>query len=149
MEESKTRGTTTATIETRVIQPRLIIQALAFTAILYFCIGQKPPDATQATFSAMARNTSLSKTVETSILQYASQHSGLPPSALRIVQAQPQTWSDNCLGLADTRLFCTQTPVPGWYVAVMGGQKRWLYRTDASGKVIKLESNSVSPNQDS
>ncbi len=149
MEDINTRGSTTATIERKVIQPRLIIQALAFTGILYFCIGQTPPEQSRPMFSSRETSTTLSIGIGNSVLQHASVQSGLPTSALRIVQATPQTWSDNCLGLVDSGAFCTQMPVPGWQVAVTSQQKRWIYRTDASGSVIKLEGSTVSSPQPS
>ncbi|HEY9675325.1 MAG TPA: hypothetical protein V6D11_28040 [Waterburya sp.] len=144
MEDINTRGSTTATIERKVIQPRLIIQALAFTGILYFCIGQTPPEQSRPLFSSRETSTTLSSSIGNSVLQQASLQSGLPTSALRIAQARPQTWLDNCLGLVDSGAFCTQIPVPGWQVAVTSQEKRWIYRTDASGSVIKLEVGTVS-----
>ncbi|AFZ17218.1 hypothetical protein [Allocoleopsis franciscana] len=145
MEDTNTRGSATATFERKVIQPRLIIQALAFTGILYFCIGQTPPDTTRPLFRPVETRTTFSTPVSHSVLQHVSQQSGLPTTALRIVQARPQTWQDNCLELADSRALCTKMTVPGWQIAVMSGQQRWIYRTNASGSVMKLESAISSP----
>jgi hypothetical protein len=36
--------------------------------------------------------------------------------------------------------------VPGWQIAVVSGQQRWIYRTNASGSVMKLENAIPSPN---
>lgn len=146
MEDTNTRGSTTAhTFERKVIQPGLIIQALAFTGILYFCMGQAPPETARTFFYPIGTNANLSTAVGNSVLRHASQHSGLPASSLQIAQARPQTWSDNCLGLADFEVSCTLLPVPGWQVAVVSGQRRWIYRTNASGSVIKLEKGTSSP----
>ena len=146
MEDTNTRGYTTAhSFERRVIQLRLIIQALAFTGILYFCVGQAPPETARTFFYPIGTNTNLSNAVGNSVLRHASQQWGLPASSLHIAQARPQTWSDNCLGLADFEVSCTLLPVPGWQVAVVSGQRRWVYRTNASGSVIKLEKGTSSP----
>lgn len=145
MEDTNTRGSATATFERKVIQPRLIIQALTFTGILYFCVGRTPPDTTKALFRPVETRTTVSTPVGHSVLQHVSQQSGLPTTALRIVQARPQTWGDNCLGLADSRALCTKMTVPGWQIAVISGQQRWIYRTNASGSVMKLESAIPSP----
>ena len=146
MEDTTTRGSTTAnSFERRVIQPRLIVQALAFTGILYFCVGQAPPETARTFLNPMGTSANLSTAVGNSVLRHASQHSGLPASSLHIAQARPQTWSDNCLGLTDFEASCTLLPVPGWQVAVVSGQRRWIYRTDASGSVIKLEKGTSSP----
>lgn len=144
MEDINNTGSTTATLEKRVIQPRLIVQALAFTGILYFCVGQAPPDTGGTIFPSVRSNsTALSSTVSHTVLQQASQQSGLPTSALKIVQAQPQTWSDSCLELGDSKVPCTQISVSGWQVTVASKQNRWIYRTDDSGSVIKLQGNAT------
>jgi hypothetical protein len=150
MEDINTRGSATKTIETKFFQPRLIIQSLAFTGILYFSVGQTPPTPPTGVTSQLIRSsTPLSTSVGNTVLQHASQQSGLPTSELRIVQAQPQTWSDNCLGLRELGTPCTQVPVSGWQVAVASGKHKqhWIYRTDASGSVIKLERGTSLPNQ--
>jgi hypothetical protein len=145
MEDINNRGSTVATIEKKVIQPRLVIQALAFTGILYFCIGQTPPNTTRVVSQSVHYSAPLLASVENSVLQHASEQLRLPASALRILRTQPQTWSDNCLGLRDSEIFCTQIPVPGWQVAVASGKQSWIYRTNASGSVIKMEQNTSSP----
>lgn len=148
MEDINTLSSTTATIEKKVIRPRLVIQSLAFTGILYFCVGVTPPNPTGAIYQSVETRTRLSPTVENSVLQHAAQQSGLPTSALRIIHAQPQTWADNCLGLRVAEVFCTQIPVPGWQVAVASEKQRWIYRTDASGSVIKVELHTSVPRQE-
>ncbi len=67
------------------------------------------------------------------VLKDASKRSNLPISDLRIVQAERQTWSDGCLGLAPPGVFCTAIVVPGALVAVAAGQQIRVYRTDESG----------------
>lgn len=148
MENMNNRGSTTATIETKFIRPRLVIQALAFTGILYFCIGQTPPITTKIVERSVGSSSPLSTSVEKEVLQHASHQSGLPTSALRIVRAEAHTWSDNCLGLRDS-IFCTQIPVPGWQVAVVSGKQSWIYRTNASGSVIKMEQDTSTPSKES
>lgn len=145
MEDINNRGSTVATIEKKVIQPRLVIQALAFTGILYFCVGQTPPNTTRVVSQSVHNSPPLLASVENSVLQHASEQLRLPAAALRIIRTQPQTWSDNCLGLRDSEIFCTQIPVPGWQVAVASGKQSWIYRTNASGSVIKMEQNTSSP----
>ena len=144
MEDINNRGSATTTFEIRWFQPRLIIQALAFTGILYFSIGQTPPNTTKTIFQSAESSATLSAAVGNSVLQHTSRQSGLPTSALQIVHVQPQTWSDNCLGLGDSRALCTPMAVPGWQVAVASGRQRWIYRTNASGSVIKLERGTTS-----
>lgn len=144
MENIRTTSSTTATIERKVFQPRLIIQALVFTSILYYSVGHTPPDTT-GKISPSVRSATLSASVGNSVLQYASQQLGLPTSELRIVYAQPQNWSDDCLELRESGVSCIQMPVPGWQVAIATKKQRWIYRTNGSGTVIRLEGGTSSP----
>jgi hypothetical protein len=60
-------------------------------------------------------------------------------SSLKITQAEQRTWSDGCLGLAERGVFCTQVLIPGWRVTVEATGKRWIYRTNLSGTLVKLD----------
>lgn len=148
MENMNNKGSTTASIETKVMRLRLGIQSLAFTGILYFCVGQTPPTTTNVIDNSVGSGAMLSASVEKGVLQHASQKSGLPTSALRIVRAQAHTWSDNCLGMRDS-IFCTQISVPGWQVAVASEKQSWIYRTNASGSLIKMEQDTSVPSKES
>lgn len=139
MEDINTTISDTETIARRVLRPGLIIQALIFTGILHFSLVQTPQESIRVTDQVVQTGVTLSPSVGDSVLHHAAQQSSLPTSDLRIVHAQPQTWSDNCLGLDNSRVSCTQLSVPGWQVAVVSGQQRWIYRTNVSGSVIKLE----------
>lgn len=79
------------------------------------------------------------------VLKEATLRSNLPISELRIVQAERQTWSDGCLGLAPPGVFCTAIAVPGWLVAVATGQQILVYRTDESGGFRLDEADSTIP----
>lgn len=92
------------------------------------------------------------------IKQQQSQPSGLPTSVanrvrrtiarqmrvpardLSIVQASPQTWTDSCLGLGRPEESCMVTTIRGWRVIVTNGQQTWTYRTDATGRSLRAES---------
>ncbi|MBE9124935.1 MULTISPECIES: hypothetical protein [unclassified Coleofasciculus] len=147
MEDIKNTNFNKTTVDDRTFQPHLIVQALAFTAILYFTVGDTSPNIGGAINPFLESEVQLSATVGHAVLQHTAQHSRMPPSNLRVVDAQPHTWPDNCLGLGYSEVSCTQMPVPGWQVAVASGQRRWTYRTDVSGSVIKLEGKSVSPSE--
>lgn len=65
---------------------------------------------------------------------------------LRIVQAEQQNWPDGCLGLAERGVFCTQAIVPGWRVLLEDEGQTFVYRTNASGSVVKLENGAAQGN---
>lgn len=147
MEDIKNTHLNKTTVQNKTFQPHLIVQALAFTAILYFTVGETSRTKGGAINPSIESEAQLSATVSHAVLHHAAQHSRMPSSNLRVVDAQLHTWPDNCLGLSNSGVSCTQMPVPGWQVAVANGQQRWTYRTDVSGSVIKLEGKSVSPSQ--
>ncbi len=68
-----------------------------------------------------------------------SQKTKVPSSQLQITQASPQTWSDGCLGLAQSDEFCTQILVEGWRIILSNGEQSWTYRTNGSGTVLRTE----------
>jgi hypothetical protein len=68
-----------------------------------------------------------------------SQRVKLPFAKLRVVEATSKRWPDGCLGLARPNEFCTQALVNGWRVVLSDGNKRWIYRTDQRGRVMRLE----------
>ena len=90
----------------------------------------------------LERNKPLSNlplSVANRVFKETANRSGLPHSALRIVEAQSQTWPDGCLGLGESGTLCTLALVPGWRVKVGSGREGWVYRTNESGSLIRLD----------
>lgn len=83
--------------------------------------------------------TQLPSDVQSAVLSDAAKRSSQTVAALRVTQAQKQSWGDSCLGLTQPGKVCTQVIVPGWKVVVSDGQREWVYRTDKVGKQVKLE----------
>ncbi|MBE9208982.1 S-layer homology domain-containing protein [Nostoc sp. LEGE 06077] len=108
-------------------------------------IAQTPVNSTSQQLLAdeLSSNSSdLPESVKIAVLQDISERTGAKTSALRVVKAQQQTWSDGCLGLkADDN--CSQAIVPGWHVVVANVKQVWVYRTDESGSVTKLDEDST------
>jgi hypothetical protein len=91
-------------------------------------------------------DSNLPASVRRIVLQDAARRSNRSSSELRILQAERQDWPDGCLGLAEPGVMCTQAIVPGWRVAVEGDGQFFVYRTNESGSVIKLESGATQGN---
>ena len=77
--------------------------------------------------------------VTNAVLREVSRRTSLPTSAFRIVESQRQNWSNGCLGLSTPGIACTEAIVPGWRIVVANGQQCWVYRTNESGSVVKLD----------
>ncbi len=56
-----------------------------------------------------------------------------------VVSATEQNWPDGCLGLAKAEEICTMAVVSGWRVEVSDKLQTWYYRTDRTGKTLRLE----------
>lgn len=79
----------------------------------------------------------LPDSIAQAVLQDVSQQENLSKQELYIVSAEPRNWPDGCLGVASSDTFCTQVVVPGWQVTAEGGQQNFVYRTNASGSLVK------------
>ncbi|NEP12334.1 MAG: hypothetical protein F6K14_19430 [Symploca sp. SIO2C1] len=86
---------------------------------------------------------SLPTSVTNAVLEAASKLISLPISQLKIIEAEQQTWPDGCLGISSPDTLCTQALVPGWRVTVEAQEKSLIYRTNDSGSVVKLETNTA------
>ena len=81
----------------------------------------------------------LPEAITNAIFKNVMQQGRMEASQMRVVEVERQTWSDGCLGLASAAQVCTQAMVPGWRVVVANGEQRWVYRTDESGSLVKLD----------
>lgn len=90
-------------------------------------------------------DSNLPLSVSRAVLEEASKQSRMSVSGLRIVKAEQREWSNGCLGLPEPGRACTQAIVSGWLVTVEGGRETYIYRTNASGSLVKLE-NGLSVN---
>ncbi|NJK61022.1 MAG: hypothetical protein HC918_13330 [Oscillatoriales cyanobacterium SM2_1_8] len=56
------------------------------------------------------------------------------------VQAvEARTWPNGCLGLGGPDELCTQALVPGWRVVLTDGQRTQVFRSDRTGRQVRLE----------
>lgn len=138
-------GSTEATSESTATEPRPLVLAVALTAILYFSVGSTLPRTTSLFSKTSPVSASVSASVANAVLRDVSQRAQMPASALRIVHAEPHTWGNECLELQDHRADCNQLRVSGWQVIVAGGARRWVYRTNATGTLVKLHQGTVMP----
>lgn len=86
-----------------------------------------------------SNNPTLPPEVQSAVFEDTVKRTSKTADALRVVEAEPQNWTDGCLGLAKPEEICTQAIVPGWRVIVSDGMREWAYRTDDSGRLVKLE----------
>lgn len=88
----------------------------------------------------------LPKRIASAVVADLSKRTGISPEQLKITQISRQTWGDGCLGLARADEICTQALVEGWRVVVSNNRRNWVYRTDRTGRVVRLEGRTASDN---
>ena len=145
--EEITTGSPAATLNQTAKQPRPFFLALLLTSALYFGVRQPVSHTAVAVSESSQTNTSLSVSVKDAVIRDLSQREALPKSALRIVQVKQLTWFDRSLNIVDSDVLCTQSLVPGWQVTVASREKRWIYLTNTSGSVVKLDNMIPSSSQ--
>ncbi|WP_071592312.1 hypothetical protein [Pseudanabaena sp. PCC 6802] len=77
--------------------------------------------------------------VANAVRQDLAKKTKIAPGLFKVKDSSPQTWQDGCLGLAKPDEFCTMALVPGWQVVMSHGNQTWTYRTDSSGRAVRLE----------
>jgi|GEM_PF-1071983 len=88
---------------------------------------------------ARQNNDLVPEVIANAVLQNLSQQTGIPTSGLRIIEAKQETWTDGCLGIANPGIICSKAVVPGWRVVVVRDRQRWVYRTNLTGSLVKLD----------
>jgi hypothetical protein len=52
-----------------------------------------------------------------------------------------QSWPNTCLGLGKPGEACGEVFIEnGWRVVMSNGRQNWIYRTDSTGRTVRLES---------
>lgn len=97
------------------------------------------PALSQPTNRSSVANQAPAPAVIRSIRQAVKQQFGV--AQIGVVSVTEQKWPDGCLGLPKAEEVCTMAIVPGWRVEVSDKLQTWFYRTDRSGKNIRLENS--------
>ena len=101
--------------------------------------GLIPAPSLQQEQPELLTSDTLPPEVKTAVLNDAVKRTSKTVSALKIIEAKEQQWSDGCLGLASSDEICTQAITPGWQIVVTDGLRNWTYRTDNTGDAVRLE----------
>lgn len=108
--------------------------AISVSGVLMTTPLPRPAQASGETTIAQAtsnRRTALPRSLRNDILQDMSRRTLLPVSQLRVMRVDPDTF-DGCLSVAPRDGACTMIALPGWRVAVVGGQFYWFYHATPS-----------------
>ncbi|MFB2936596.1 hypothetical protein ACE1B6_15200 [Aerosakkonemataceae cyanobacterium BLCC-F154] len=101
-------------------------------------IGNFPSSLVSENISNRPTNT-LPDAIANAVKKDLSKRTGIASEKLRITNYKQETWPNGCLGISEPDRICTQALVPGWRVTITNGQKTWVYRTDNSGRNVRME----------
>lgn len=77
--------------------------------------------------------------VKNAVFRAYSRQLNVPIGKLRVVSFSREAWPDTCLGLGGPAESCGVAIVNGWRVEVGHGDSVQFYRTDNTGRVIRVE----------
>ncbi|MCT7957754.1 hypothetical protein [Laspinema palackyanum] len=121
-----------------------ILLAIIVTGLLYwFNIAWRDPNSpTQVADALPATVNLLSEVAAEKVLQAVSTDSGLPKSALQIVESEPEVGVEGiCEAIGAD---CSLTPAPSVQVKIASQEQLWVYRLNHSGSEVKVEKISSS-----
>ena len=125
--------------------------ALVLTCSLFLCFGLNLIPSAVAAPSQIAQNADASSQsdrlppkVAKAVIADVAKQQNISPEKLKVTKYSRESWSDGCLGLPQPEEICSQAIVEGWRVVVSDGSQKWIYRTDASGRNVRLEVPKVS-----
>jgi hypothetical protein len=95
----------------------------------------------QVPSQSQSAETRLPRSVVRRVRRDLAQRLNSPRRGLEVVGFSRETWSDSCLGLAAPNERCAMAIVEGWRIELSNGEQNWVYRTDLTAQVIKLETN--------
>ncbi|HEY9596397.1 MAG TPA: hypothetical protein V6D33_01845, partial [Cyanophyceae cyanobacterium] len=94
-----------------------------------------------------SRNNRLPPSVINAIRRDITRNTRIPPGQLRVVSSTQQSWPNSCLGLAQPDEACAEIFIEkGWRVVMSNGRQTWNYRSDKTGRIVRLESQESSGN---
>lgn len=129
-------------------QTQQIFAALILTGILSLGAGitvvnsasANSPKNPQSVADVKQRNRTLPPSVINAVRRQIARTYRIPPDQLKVVSYTQQNWSDSCLGLGRPNEACGQVIIEnGWRVVMSYDRQTWIVRTDATGRIVRLE----------
>ncbi len=121
-------------------QSKQLVSLLFLTVIIFLSPNLLLVETATAETQKPAVVERLNDRVAKAVIADVSKRTGIPTEKLKITQYSRQTWPNGCLGLSKPDEICTQALVEGWRVVVAGNNRRWVYRSDRNGRILRLES---------
>lgn len=127
----------------------ILVAILLVVGVLYYAIVRldifggpfrQSAEAPNATTSATSGNAGVfrAESVARAREELARQLS-LDQASIRVASIEEEIWSNGCLGLPEPNEACMMALVPGFRIELEAGGKTYLFRSNASGTVLRLQ----------
>ncbi|MCM1983221.1 hypothetical protein [Lyngbya confervoides] len=131
-----------------MVSTRVLMNVLVLGGCLSLMAVNSPPIVAaeaQGLTPEFKGSTHLSASLSRRIRKDLAQRLNQPLPQVRILEATPEVWPDQCLGLARPFERCRGGAVPGWKVQLATAQQTWGYRSDRTGQQLRPEPLSGTP----
>jgi hypothetical protein len=124
------------------IRSQKLLTILMLTSIVFLGSGftlrkssvaaDKSPllETANSSLKESATTNRLPRQVADAVLRDASEWSGLPTAALRIVKGERRDWGNECVFAFGSLCTAELNPISGWEVTVNSGTQQWVYHVD-------------------
>jgi hypothetical protein len=110
----------------------IVFLGSGFTLIKSSVAADKSPllETSNSSLKESATTNRLPRQVADAVLRDASEWSGLPTAALRIVKGERRDWGNECVFAFGSLCTAELNPISGWEVTVNSGTQQWVYHFD-------------------
>lgn len=138
-----TKSTNTAYIEEEKTTDNMLLISQNWLEEELFNLEKLNPNSPKPNSGSLAQNTNelsqLPAEIAQALRQDLQRKIGIPPTQVKVTEAERQTWPNSCLGLAKSDELCAQMLVEGWRVVLSDDSETWVYRTDDRGRRLRME----------
>lgn len=138
-----TKSTNTAYIEEEEPQDNMLMISQNWLEEELFNLEKLNANSPKQSSGALAQNTNelsqLPAEIARALREDLQRKIGIPPTQVKVAEAERQTWPNSCLGLAKSDELCAQMLVEGWRVVLSDDSETWVYRTDDRGRQLRME----------
>ncbi len=137
----KNHTTQSQKILTALILTGIVSVASGLTLIESSVAADKSPllETANSSLKQSATTNRLPRQVADAVLRDASEWSGLPIEALRIVKGEKRDWDNDCLFAFSSYCTLILNPISGWEVTVDSGKQQWVYHVDNKASSVLMD----------
>ncbi len=137
----KNHTTQSQKILTALILTGIVSVASGLTLIESSVAADKSPllETANSSLKQSATTNRLPRQVADAVLRDASEWSGLPIEALRIVKGEKRDWDNDCLLAFSSYCTLILNPISGWEVTVDSGKQQWVYHVDDKASSVLMD----------